>query len=52
MKLKPETQRMIQKGLDDLRDDIAAEVEEEDRDEKKKVLRIFACIDLAVKRAD
>lgn len=46
--MKVETLKIIEKGLDDLRDFVAAKVEE-DRNEKKEVLRAFARISLNLK---
>lgn len=46
--MKAETLKIIEEGLDNLRDQVAAEVEE-DRQEKKEVLRAFARISLNLK---
>jgi hypothetical protein len=47
--MKPETLKKIKKGLDDLRDKVAAEVEE-DRKEKEETLRLFALLALIMNR--
>jgi len=48
--MRPRTFKRIRKEVDELRDKIAAAVEKTPS-EKKEVLRLFARIDLAVKRS-
>lgn len=49
--MKAETLKKIEKGLEDLLVDVVAEVEE-DRNEKKEVLRTFARISLSLEPRD
>jgi hypothetical protein len=42
--MKAETLDLILSGLDNLRDEVAMEVEEKDRDEKREVVTLFETI--------